>query len=171
VRINTLRDLYIDQLENIYDAELQLIKELPQAAHAATNPKLKEAFTGHFQLTRGHVQRLQKVFTYMNMTPALKPCKAMHGLIEEASEMIKHDSASEVKDAGLIAVVQCMEHYEIAVYGTVRTFARILGQYQAATLLQETLSEENEADQLLTLIAINTVNSKAANANIPAGTV
>ena len=171
MRINTLQDLYIDQLEIIYDAELQLLKTLPQIAYAATNPKLKEALTGHFQLTRGHVQRLQKVFASLRMTPALKPCKAMQGLVEEASEMIRHESASEVKDAGLIAVTQCMEHYEIAIYGSIRTFARILGQYQAAILLQETLSEENEVDQLLTLIAINTVNSKAANANIPAGTV
>ncbi len=161
MKLNTLRDLYVEQLRDMYDAEKQLTKALPKMAKASTSPKLKEAFETHLRETEGHVKRLEQVFTALDMAPRGKKCKAMQGLIEEGSEMMEENGEPEVIDAGLIAAAQRVEHYEMAGYGTVRTYAQTLGEKQAATLLQQTLDEEKHADELLTQIAENTINVQA----------
>jgi ferritin-like metal-binding protein YciE len=162
MRLENLQDLYVEQIEDLYSAEQQLIKALPQMAKAATNPHLKNAFINHLEQTKDHVQRLQGVFSALELKPKNKTCKAMEGLIEEGDEMIREDGNYEVKDAGLIACAQRIEHYEIAAYGTARTFANTLGYHEAARLLQLTLNEEGEADKLLTLIATTVINPTAA---------
>ncbi len=163
MKLNTLRDLYVEQLRDMYDAEKQLTKALPKMAKASTSPKLKEAFETHLRETEGHVKRLEQVFTALDMAPRGKKCKAMQGLIEEGSEMMEENGEPEVIDAGLIAAAQRVEHYEMAGYGTVRTYAQTLGEKQAATLLQQTLDEEKHADELLTQIAENTINVQATH--------
>ncbi len=127
MKLNTLRDLYVEQLRDMYDAEKQLTKALPKMAKASTSPKLKEAFETHLRETEGHVKRLEQVFTALDMAPRGKKCKAMQGLIEEGSEMMEENGEPEVIDAGLIAAAQRVEHYEMAGYGTVRTYAQTLG--------------------------------------------
>src|ERR1041385_4358037 len=161
MKLNTLRDLYIEQLRDLYDAEKQLTKALPKMAKASTSPKLKEAFETHLRQTEGHVKRLEQVFAGLDMAPRGKKCKAMQGLVEEGSEMMDENAEPEVMDAGLIAAAQRVEHYEMAGYGTVRTYAQTLGEKQAVTLLQQTLDEEKHADELLTQIAENTTNVQA----------
>ena len=161
MKLNTLRDLYVEQLRDLYDAEKQLTKALPKMAKASTSPKLKEAFETHLRETEGHVKRLEQVFTALDMAPRGKKCKAMQGLIEEGSEMMEENAEPEVMDAGLIAAAQRVEHYEMAGYGTVRTYAQTLGEKHAVTLLQQTLDEEKHADELLTQIAENSINVQA----------
>src|SRR5258706_8712481 len=127
MKLNTLRDLYIEQIRDLYDAEKQLTKALPKMAKAATSPKLKKAFETHLRETEGHVKRLEQVFGTLDMAPRGKKCKAMQGLIEEGSEMMDENGEPEVIDAGLIAAAQRVEHYEMAGYGTVRTYSPRLG--------------------------------------------
>src|SRR5258708_4988769 len=158
MKLNALRDLYVEQLRDMYDAEKQVTKALPKMEKAFTWPKVKEAFETDLRETEGHVKRLEQVFTALDMAPRGKKCKAMQGLIEEGSEMMEENGEPEVIDAGLIAAAQRVEHYEMAGYGTVRTYAQTLGEKQAATLLQQTLDEEKHADELLTQIAENTIN-------------
>lgn len=150
---NTLKQLYIEELRDIYDAEKQLIKALPKMAHAATSDELRTGFEQHLEQTKGHAQRLEQIFEALGEKPTGKKCKGMQGLVSEGSEVIDEDFENEVKDAGLISAAQRVEHYEIAAYGTVRTYATILGEENAASLLEKTLAEEKETDQKLTELA------------------
>lgn len=164
MKLRTLKDLLVDQLKDLYDAEEQLTKALPKLAKAATSPELREAFQHHFGETEGHVKRLKQVFTQLGSKAEAKHCKAMEGLIKEGEEILKQKSSANpaVLDAGLIAAAQKVEHYEIGSYGTARSFAKLLGEDEAAELLQETLDEEGEADKTLTSIAENSINVEAA---------
>jgi ferritin-like metal-binding protein YciE len=148
-----LRELYIDELRDIYNAETQLVKALPKMAKAATNEQLRSGFEEHLEQTRGHVSRLDQIFEELDEKPTGKKCAGMEGLVKEGGEMISEDFEPEVKDAGLIGAAQRVEHYEIAAYGTVRAFAELLGDSRAVDLLSQTLEEEKETDKKLTQLA------------------
>ena len=151
---NTLKELYIDELRDIYNAENQLTKALPKTAKAATSDELRAGFEEHFEQTKGHVERLEQIFQELGEKPTGKKCKGMEGLVEEGDEMIKEaELEGEALDAGLISAAQRVEHYEIAAYGCVRTYANLLGESDAAKLLEQTLKEEKETDQKLTKLA------------------
>jgi ferritin-like metal-binding protein YciE len=160
-KIETLQDLFIEEIKDLYNAETQLVKALPKMAKATHNPELKTAFQSHLEQTIHHVDRLTQVFEELGKTAKGKTCAAMKGLIEEGSEMISEDAEPSVKDAGLIVAAQKIEHYEIASYGSVRTFAGMLGLKQSKDLLAQTLSEEEAADKKLTQIAEKLVNQEA----------
>lgn len=149
----TLRDLYLEQLRDLYDAENQLIKALPKMAEGSDSEELREAFEEHLEQTRGHAQRLEQIFEQLGEKPKGEKCKGMEGLIKEGSEILDEDMDESVKDAAIIAAAQRVEHYEIAGYGTVRTFANLLGESEAMRLLEQTLAEEKETDQRLTQLA------------------
>lgn len=159
--LDSLQGLLVEQLRDLLSAEKQLVQALPKIAKAAQSPDLQQAFQEHLAVTETHVSRLEQVFEELGETPRAKHCKGMEGLIEEGREMIKEDGEAEVKDAGLIAAAQRVEHYEIAAYGTVRTMATQLGLDSVAELMEATLNEEKEADQLLTEIAESHVNQQA----------
>lgn len=161
VAMNDLNDLLLEQLKDLYNAEGQLTKALPKMAKAATNPELKKAFQTHLEQTKEHVSRLEQVFEAIGEKAKGKTCHAMKGLLEEGQEVLDEDAEDAVKDAALIAAAQRVEHYEIAGYGTVRTYAESLGHDEAAKLLQMTLDEEGETDKLLTEIAVTCVNQLA----------
>ena len=161
MEMESLKELYVEELKDLYSAEKQLVKALPKMAKNATNPQLKKAFTDHLQETEGHVARLEEIFEMLGESNRGKKCKGMEGLIEEAKELLEEDAAEEVLDAGMISKAQHVEHYEIAGYGTVRTYAQQLGFDQQAELLQETLDEESKANELLTQIAESSVNIEA----------
>lgn len=163
--LDSLHDLYVNELKDLYNAENQLVKALPKLAKAAANPDLKAAFEEHLEVTRAQVERLEQIFERLGVSPKGKKCKAMEGLVEEGKEVIEEKGTAAVRDAALIAAAQRVEHYEMAGYGCVRTFARLLGDEQAATLLQETLNEEAEADKKLTELAETVVNVEAEEAN------
>src|SRR6266545_1930105 len=150
-----------DELRDLYNAENQLVKALPKMAKAASSEELKDAFEKHLEQTKGHVERLEQVFEGLGEKPKGKTCRAMKGLIEEGSEILKEDGEDSVIDAGIIVAAQKVEHYEIAGYGSVRTFAHLLGQNKAAELLQTTLDEESETNELLNRLAESTVNPEA----------
>jgi ferritin-like metal-binding protein YciE len=153
---NALKELYIDELRDIYNAENQLTKALPKMAKAATSDDLRAGFEGHLEQTKGHVERLERIFKELGEKPTGKKCKGMEGLVKEGEEMIKEEELEgEALDAGLISAAQRVEHYEIAAYGCVRTYAKLLGQDDAAELLEQTLGEEKETDQKLTMLAEN----------------
>jgi ferritin-like metal-binding protein YciE len=156
-----LKGLYIDELRDIYSAENQLVKALPKMAKAAASDELRSGFEQHLEQTKGHVKRLEEIFSELDEKPTGKKCKGMQGLIEEGKEIIDEDLEDEVLDAGLISAAQRVEHYEIAAYGCVRTFATILGEDSAAELLEQTLEEEKETDKKLTELAEN-INLEAA---------
>jgi len=162
MEMQSLQDLYVDELRDLYNAENQLIKALPKMAKTATTPELKEAFESHLEETKGHVERLEQIFKKLDESPKGKKCKGMEGLLEEGKEMMQEDFEDELMDAALISAAQKVEHYEIASYGCVRTFAQLLGDQQAADLLQQTLDEEGEADKKLTSIAESSINVEAA---------
>lgn len=153
MKLETLKSLYIDELQDLYSAETQLTEALPQLAVAARNPDLKKAFQDHLDQTYRHIDRLETIFEELELTPVGEECEAMQGLIAEGEEMIDAYGDPDVRDVALIACAQRVEHYEMAVYGTVRTFAQHLGYDEHAKLLQETLNEEGSADKLLTTIA------------------
>jgi ferritin-like metal-binding protein YciE len=159
-KISTLEDAYIEQLRDLYSAESQLVKALPKMAKAAHSDELKNGFLEHLEQTKGHVTRLEQIFEELDEKPTGKKCQAMAGLVEEGSETISEDATPAVKDALLIAAAQRVEHYEIAAYGTVKTFAQTLGHDDAAKLLDETLQEEVETDEKLTEAA-QTINAEA----------
>jgi ferritin-like metal-binding protein YciE len=161
MKLDSLQKLYIEELRDLYNAENQLLKALPKMAKHASHQELKQAFETHLEQTEGHVERLEDIFEKLDEKPTGKTCKAMKGLIEEGSEMLDKAGDKSVLDAGLIAAAQRVEHYEIAGYGTVRTFANLLGEAEAAELLQETLDEEGETDKLLTELAESVVNVEA----------
>jgi len=158
--MESLQDLFVDQLKDIYNAENQLVKALPKMAKSATSPELKTAFENHLEETRGHVERLEEIFEKLGEKPGGKTCKAMKGLVEEGSEMMDEDAEAPIMDAGLITAAQRVEHYEIAAYGCVRNFARLLNHNEMAHILQQTLDEEGAADKKLTKLAEN-INTEA----------
>lgn len=159
--LETMEELYVEELKDLYSAETQIVKALPKMAKAASSPELKQGFEEHLQQTEGHVQRLEQIFDKLGKSPRGKACKGMQGLLEEGEELISEEGASEVKDAGLIAAAQRVEHYEIAAYGSVRTFAQELGDKEAVRLLQQTLDEEAQTDEKLTKLATSSINEKA----------
>lgn len=162
VAMNDLQDLLLEQLQDLYNAEGQLVKALPKMAKTANDPQLKQAFEMHLEETHGHVSRLEKVFESLGEKAKGKTCHAMKGLVEEGKEAISEDMEPEVKDAALIAAAQRIEHYEMAGYGTVRTYAKMLGNKEAAQQLQSILDEEGAADKKLTKLAESIINPKAA---------
>src|SRR4030081_2635469 len=149
MKLNSLKKLYLEELRDLYSAETQLVKALPKMAKGASSAELKQAFENHLEQTKEHVERLNEIFNRLDEKPTGKTCQAMKGLIEEGSEMLEQDGDESVIDAGLIAAAQRVEHYEIAGYGTVRTFANLLNHRKAASLLQQTLDEEGETDETL----------------------
>jgi ferritin-like metal-binding protein YciE len=158
----TLHDLYLNELRDLYSAETQLLEALPKMAEAATASQLKEAFLAHLEETYGHVRRLEEIFNPWGEEPSGEACKAIEGLIQEGEDYVKAGGDSHVRDAGLIGAAQRVEHYEIAGYGTARTLAARLGETQAADKLQNTLEEEGEADRKLTAIAESEVNAEVS---------
>ncbi len=166
--LDTLHDLFEDELRDVLSAEKQLLKALPKMAKAASHEDLVSAFEEHLQQTQTHVERLEKVFEFLELTPRAKKCKAMEGLIEEGSDLMEEDAEPEVKDAALIAAAQKVEHYEIATYGTLATWARQLGHEDAAELLEETLHEEKDTDMKLTQLAETGINASAEEAEAEA---
>ena len=161
MKIKTLHDLYVEQLHDLYSAETQLVEALPMMAKAATNVQLKTAFTEHLTQTKGHVQRLEQIFTQLGEDTKGPTCKGMKGLISEGEEMIKTKGEPAAIDAGLIAAAQRVEHYEMAGYGCVRTYAKQLGETNGQQLLQRTLDEEGAADLKLTKLAEAVINLEA----------
>ena len=159
--LDTLQKLYVDELRDLYNAENQLLKALPKMAKAVSSEELKNAFEKHLEQTETHVERLEDIFQELDQNPKGKTCHGMKGLVEEGSEILKEDGDPSVLDAGIIVAAQKVEHYEIAGYGSVRTFAGLLGQKKAAELLQTTLDEESEANELLNGLAESIVNPEA----------
>jgi ferritin-like metal-binding protein YciE len=159
-KIKNLEELLVDELKDLYSAETQLIKALPKMVEAASSPKLKRAFEGHLQQTRGHAERLVQALGLLGESEGGKTCHAMKGLIDEGSEAIKADAPDAVRDADLIGAAQRVEHYEMAAYGCARAFALKLSRGDIADLLQLTLKEEGEANKKLISIA-ETVNDDA----------
>ena len=169
MKLDTLRSLYIDELRDLYNAESQLLKALPKMAKGASSKELKEAFEEHLEQTWGHLARIDQIFAALDEKPTGKTCYAMKGLIEEGSQILKQDGEPSVLDAGIIAAAQKIEHYEIASYGTVLTFADMLDQPDATELLQQTLNEESETNELLNQIAENSVNEDALEVEATTG--
>ena len=161
MELETLQDLYVEELRDLYSAENQILKALPKMIKSASSRELQRAFTQHQKVTERQVQRLERIFKDLGVSPRGKKCHGMEGLIKEAQELIKEKPDEDVLDAGLISAAQHVEHYEMAGYGTVRTYAQTLGQDRHAELLQQTLDEEGEADKLLTQIAESSINVEA----------
>lgn len=159
--MKTLQDLFVHELKDIYNAEKQLVKALGKMAKGATSENLKASFEEHLEVTRGQVERLEEVFALLDIAPRGKKCEAMEGLIAEGSSLLEENAEEAVLDAGLIAAAQKVEHYEIASYGTLVTFARHLGLDDAAELLEQTLAEEKETDVKLTELAESEINVEA----------
>jgi ferritin-like metal-binding protein YciE len=157
---NTLRELFVDELRDLYDAENRLVKALPKLAKAATSDELREGFETHLEQTKEHVERLKQIMTSLDEKPTGKKCPGMMGIIQEGDEMMEEDFEGSVMDAALIASAQRAEHYEIAAYGCVHSWAKELGEDEAAQLLEKTLSEEKETDAKLTELSTQ-VNSSA----------
>jgi ferritin-like metal-binding protein YciE len=164
MKINSLHDLYISELKDLYDAENRIIKALPKMAEAANSTELRDAFEQHLQQTRTHADRLEQIFRRLDESPKGVKCKALQGILEEGEDFLDKDVPDSVCDAGLIASAQRVEHYEIAAYGTVRTFANQLGYQDQAEILNQTLQEEGETDQLLTRLAESMINEEAKSA-------
>lgn len=155
MELASLHELYIEGLRDLYSAEHQILKALPKLHTEATDPKVKDAFATHLAQTEEHVTRLEEIFAELEMSPKGKHCKGMEGIIAECTDLLKEDADPEVLDAGLIASAQHIEHYEMAGYGTVRTYAQLLGFPKQAKLLQLTLDEEQATDLLLTEISLS----------------
>ena len=158
-----LKRLYIDELKDLYNAENQLVKALPKMVKTASSEELRQGFEEHLEQTRGHVQRLEKIFKSLGESPKGKKCKGMEGLVAEGAEVMEEDFEDSVMDAALIGAAQRVEHYEIAAYGTACAFAEVLGESDQASLLNETLEEEKETDEKLTKLA-EEINSQANEA-------
>lgn len=158
---NRLKHLYVEELKDLYSAEAQLVKALPKMAKASSSADLRAGFEGHLEQTKEHVARIEKIFKSLEERPTGKKCKGMEGLIKEGAEMIEEAPAPEELDAGLISAAQRVEHYEIAGYGCVSTYAKLLGDDEAVALLRQTLEEEKETDRKLTHLAAR-INIEAA---------
>jgi ferritin-like metal-binding protein YciE len=163
----TLHDAFLDELKDAYDAEKQLTKALPKLAKAATSPELRAAFETHLEETRGHVDRLERVFEALDERAKGKHCDGIAGIIEEGSSVMGEDFDDTTMDACLIAGGQRAEHYEIAAYGTLVAWAKVMGHTQVADLLEETLNEEKSANEKLTKLAEGGINQQAADAVLP----
>jgi ferritin-like metal-binding protein YciE len=161
MKIQTMQDLFVEQIEDLYDAEHQLVKALPNMAKASNSGDLRNAFESHLEQTKGHVERLEKVFAMLKRRPKGQACPVMKGLVEEGDEIVENMEKSPLRDAGLIAAANRVEHYEIAAYGSARAFALTLGIEKAVDLLQETLDEEVAADEALSKLADTRINDQA----------
>lgn len=162
MELQTLKELYIHELKDLCSAEQQLVKALPKMAKAASNKELAAGFQEHLEQTKGHAQRLEQILSSHQQTTRGPKCKGMEGIVAEGAEMIEEEADDEVKDAGLIAAAQRVEHYEMACYGTARTYAELLGDKEGAKLLGLTLEEERQTDQKLSKLAKSAVNVAAA---------
>jgi len=158
---DSLRELYIDELRDLYSAETQLVKALPKMAKGAANDQLRSAFEEHLRQTSEHVSRLEQIFEQLGEKTSGKKCLGMEGLVKEGAETLKEEYGDDVKDAAIIGAAQRVEHYEMAGYGTVRAFAELLGENEHVSLLEQTLEEEKQADQKLTDLA-EEINQQAA---------
>lgn len=163
MEMETLRDLYVDGLKDLWSAEKQILKALPTMQRKASHPALKRAFAKHAAETRMQVKRLERICRELGESPRGKKCVGMEGLVEEAKELISEKPDEDVLDAGLIAAAQHVEHYEMAGYGCARTYARILGYQDQAALLQQTLNEEGATDKALTTLAVGAINIDAVD--------
>jgi len=161
MNIENMQDLFVEQIQDLYDAEQRLTKALPEMAEAAASSELRRAFEEHHGETQGHVSRLERIFEGMGLSPKATTCDAMKGLIKEGETIVSDIKQSALRDAGLIAAANRVEHYEIAAYGSAKTFARNLGMERAVMMLEETLEEEKNADQKLTQLAESMINSEA----------
>ena len=162
-RESAFRELFIDELKDIYWAEKALVKALPKMAKKASNSELVAAIDDHLAVTETHVERLEQVFEILGEKAAAKKCEAMDGLITEAEELMKEVKDEVVRDAAIISAAQKVEHYEIASYGTLCAFAKTLGEDEIAGILEQTLNEEKQADETLTTVAESSINLEAAN--------
>lgn len=163
MKMESLHELYVQELKDLWSAETQLLKALPRMAKAATHPQLKRAFTKHEKQTQQHVKRLERICKGLDVSPRGKKCVGMEGLIKEGKELISEKPEKDVLDAGLITAAQHVEHYEMAGYGTCRTWARVLGRPADEQLLQTTLDEEQQTDLDLTALAEASINIEAAD--------
>jgi ferritin-like metal-binding protein YciE len=161
MKLDSLEKLYVNELRDLYNAENQLLKALPKMAKAASSEDLKQAFAKHLEQTETHVERLEKIFDDLDQSPKGKTCHGMKGLIEEGSEILEEDGEELILDAGIIVAAQKVEHYEIASYGSVRSFAQLLERNKDAKLLQTTLDEESETNELLNELAEEMINPEA----------
>ena len=161
MELETLKDLYLHELKDLFSAEQQLVKALPKMAKAASNKELAGGFQTHLEQTKEHAQRLQQILTSHKATTRGPKCKGMEGIVAEGAEMIEEEADDEVKDAGLISAAQRVEHYEMAGYGTARAYAELLGDQEGARLLQTTLEEERQTDQKLSKLAKSAINVAA----------
>jgi ferritin-like metal-binding protein YciE len=164
MKLDTLKDLYIVELKDLYSGEQQITKALPKMAESASSPQLRKAFEEHLEQTRGHAERLERIFEQLNESPKGQKCQGIEGIIKEGEEFLDADASPAVCDAALISAAQRVEHYEMAGYGSVRTYARRLGFQDHAKLLQETLNEEAETDKKLTSLAEAYINEEAQSA-------
>ena len=162
MEIDSLQELMVEELRDLYSAEAQLLKAMPKMAKKAQHPELKKAIETHMRETEGQVKRLEQVFEALGEKAKGKKCLAMEGLLNEAKEHMSEDMDDDVMDAALIGMAQKIEHYEIAGYGTARTYAKLLGNKDVAKLLQQTLDEEGKTDKLLTQLAESSINLEAA---------
>ncbi len=161
MHIESLKDLFLEELKDLYDAEYKISEALPKLAQAASAPELRRAFEEHLDLTEQHIERLEEIFETLGEEPERKECPGMAGLIAESREILRHDMDAAIKDAALISAAQRVEHYEMAAYGSLRTYAKLLEDMESAKLLQQTLEEEAHADRTLTQLADFVVNLKA----------
>jgi ferritin-like metal-binding protein YciE len=161
MELETLKDLYVHELKDLYSAEKQIIKALPKMVKAATNKQLAAGFKGHLEQTKEHAARLEEILDSHDESTDGPKCEGMEGVLREGDEMIEEDAEDQVRDAGLIAVAQRVEHYEIAGYGCARTYAELLGDRQGARLLEITLTEESDTDKKLTKLAKSVINVAA----------
>lgn len=160
-KVANLKELYVDELEDLYDAEKRIVKALPKVAEAASDPELRSALMHHLEQTKEHISRLERVFQGLGQSAKSKTCNGMKGILNGGEDTIDDIDNPAVRDAGIIAAAQRVEHYEIAAYGTVRRWAEQLHDTQGARMLEETLQEEKEADKKLTGIAVNGANPRA----------
>lgn len=161
--LDSLEKLFLEELKDVYNAEKQIVRALPRMAKTAESRELQQAFTQHLQETQGHVERLERIFKGLDQPVRGKKCKGMEGLLEEGKEILEQEGEGAVIDAALIAAAQRVEHYEMAAYGCLRTYAQLLGYSDAEKLLQQTLNEEEAADRKLTQIGEGGVNQAAAS--------
>lgn len=161
MKLDSIDELFLHELQDLYSAEKQLVSALPKMSKKASSSELQQAIDAHLAQTEEHVQRLEKIFTDLQLSAGRHKCKAMEGLLKEGEEILAAEGLDSVRDAAMIGTAQRVEHYEIAGYGTARTFAEMLGHAEAAELLQQTLDEEKETDELLSGLALTSVNVEA----------
>ncbi len=161
MKFENLQDLFVDLLRDLFDAEVQVEKALPKLERASSHTSLKQVYVNHLEQTKTQQYRLQQIFDFLDVRPTGKTCRGMEGIIKESEEFINEKADPDVRDAGIIAAAQKVEHYEISGYGTARTFAEKLGYTEAVHMLQQSLDEEKQVDVTLTSLAENSINSEA----------